>query len=297
MVYRKTSERKTSALAVALGLIFILLSVFFLSGKDFGLSSSGFDTSQDFVRVLDVGQADCTLIYSNGYSALIDVGTEDAGNDICIALKDCGIKEIDVMLITHLHADHSGGAEKISELFEIKNVILPEISTDSEGLASAELVINKVTKSGGGVYTAQSGMNFNIGEFEITVLAAFDQMTDENNRSIMTMARIGDLKFMFTGDAESEAEKALLSENLDLNCDVFKAGHHGSSTSNTEELLAEMKPRYVAISAGEGNMYGHPNNETLAAFERIGAEVFRTDYDGDITFYVKDGKIALKTEK
>ena len=300
MSYKKTSyKRKTSALALIIGLICLLAFVFVISNKDSGIlkTSSDFDALQDFVRVIDVGQGDSALIYSNGYSALIDTGTSDSASDVCKVLKECGIEEIDVLLITHLHADHTGGVSKIAEFFEIKNVILPEISIESEGLTSAELIINKVTESGGGVFNAKPGMNFRIGEFEITVLAAYGNMPDENNRSIMTMAKIGDKKFMFTGDAESKAEKALLKEGLNLKCDVFMAGHHGSSTSNTDELLSAMKPKYAVISAGENNMYGHPHREVLAAFEHIGAKIYRTDYNGDITFYINDGKINPKTER
>ncbi len=294
-----SGKRKISAALTVIGFISILFCVFFLSDGKFNLSgvNSGFDTEQDFVRVIDVGQGDCSLIYSNGYSALIDTGTPEAANDVCAQLSECNIKEIDVLIITHLHDDHSGGVGKIAEIFDIKNVILPEISIESEGLTSAELIVNRVTESGGGVFTAKPGMNFGLGEFEITVLAAYDNMKDENNRSIISMAKIGDKKFMFTGDAEAKVEKELLNEGLDLSCDVFNAGHHGSSTSNTYEFLKAMKPEYVAISAGRDNSYGHPHKEALAIFERVGADIFRTDYDGDITFYVNNGRISPKTEK
>ena len=140
-------------------------------------------------------------------------------------------------------------------------------------------------------------MNFKVGDFEITVLALYDKLDDENNRSVMLAAEIDKKKFIFTGDAEVKAENLLLNEGLNLKCDVFKAGHHGSSTSNSEKLLTQMKPKYAVISAGENNMYGHPHREVLADFESFNTEVFRTDLSGDITFYVKNGYINPKTEK
>lgn len=295
-MHRKASvKRKISSVSVTLGLVCILLCAFFITHSDSQFTAV--DTNQDFVKVLDVGQGDCTLIYSNGYCALIDTGTADAASDVCIELQKYNISKIDVVLITHLHDDHSGGAERISEIFEIGNVILPEISTQSEGLYSAELLINCVTESGGGVYNAEQGMNFKIGEFEVTVLAAYNDMKDENNRSVITVAEIDGLKFIFSGDAEAEVEEKLLSEGLDLKCDFFKAAHHGSSTSNTKELLAKMRPRYTAISCGRDNMYGHPNNEVLANFEYYSTEIYRTDYDGDITFSIENGRISVDTEK
>ena len=290
-----SAKRKFSAVGVALSIICILLCVTFISCDK--TSQNNIDTDKDFVKVLDVGQGDCTLIYSNGYSALIDMGTSDSSADICSTLMDYGIKEIDVVIVTHLHSDHLGGAEKIAELFEIKNVILPEISIESQELGLAEMLIAKVTDNGIGVYTASQGMNFELGEFEFTILASYDKMEDENNRSIITAVKIDDLKFIFSGDAEAETESKLLEEGLNLKCDFFKAGHHGSSTSNTRELLSQMKPKYTVVSCGENNSYGHPHNEVLATFEYYDTKVYRTDYDGDVTFNVKNGRIYAECEK
>ena len=299
MSYKKTKKSgKIVPILVSAALIAVICIVYFLIGGN-AITTNGpeSDTLKDFVRVLDVGQGDCTLIYSNGYSALIDTGTEASVNDVCAELNDCGIEKIDVMIITHLHTDHTGGIKGISEFFDTENVVLPEISVSSEGLGEAQFIINKVTKDGGGVFTAEQGMNFNIGNFELTVLASYGEMDDENNRSVMIMAKNQDRKFLFTGDAEAKAENALLKEGLNLKCDVFKAGHHGSSTSNSEKLLRELRPRYVAISVGEDNMYNHPHNEVLADIEKIGAKVLRTDKNGSITFYVDNGKISTKCER
>lgn len=294
-MYNSKRKRKISAVSVTLALICALIAVIFTVKREAGFSS--FETEQDFVKVFDVGQGDCTLIYSNGYSALIDTGTSDSAADLCAKLQEFSIKEIDVVILTHPHIDHTGGVERLTEFFKIKNVVVPELSIESEGLGAAERLISHVTDNGGGVYNAAQGMNFKIGEFEVTVLAAYGNMKNENSRSIMCSAKIDGLKFIFTGDAEAEAEELLLSEGLDLKCDFFKAGHHGSSTSNTKKLLAEMKPQFTAISCGEGNMYGHPHREVLANFDYYKTEIYRTDYDGDITFYVKNGKISPKTEK
>ena len=288
-------KRRKATLTVTLSLLSLLACVFFIYSEKTAVSN--FDTEQDFVKVLDVGQGDSTLIYSNGYTALIDTGTKESVSDLCVSLQKMGIEKIDVVILTHLHIDHTGGVERLAEVFEIKNVVLPEISIESEGLADAQILIAKLTDNGGGVYNAKQGMNFNIGEFEITVLAAYGNMNNENSRSVMCCAKLGDLKFIFTGDAEADAEGLLLKEGLDLKCDFFKAAHHGSSTSNSENLLAAMKPQFTAISCGEGNMYGHPHREVLADFEYYNTEVYRTDYDGDITFNIKNGKIYPKTEK
>ncbi len=294
---KKRFSKKRLVSAFGALLICLVSLILALVQNGIGPTASKNDTDKDFVRFIDIGQGDCALIYSNGYSALIDTGIEESAAELCAHLQSLGIETIDALVLSHLHDDHTGGVEKITENFKIANVILPEISTYSDELGTAQLAINKVTASGGGVYAAKQGLNFKIGDFELTVLAAYGEMSDENNRSVMLCAEMDDIKFLFTGDAEAKAEKMLLSEGIDLKCDVFKAGHHGSSTSNCDELLKAVSPRFVAISAGKGNMYGHPHSEILSAFEYIGAEVFRTDTDGDITFYIKDGVLTHKTEK
>jgi competence protein ComEC len=89
----------------------------------------------------------------------------------------------------------------------------------------------------------------------------------------------------------------LLGENLNLKCDVLKVGHHGSSTSSNMDLLKAVMPRYAAISVGQNNDFGHPHNEVISDLQYIGAKIYRTDTDGDITFYIENKRIVPKTEK
>lgn len=283
-------------LLIVLTVCYAFSSGFFTSER-FNNSVNGFDETQDFVKIIDVGQGDSILIYSNGYSALIDTGLEEAALDVCLELERCGIKKLDVLLLTHLDSDHTGSIASIVANFGVSNLILPELSVESDGITRAELAINSITQNKGNIFTAVSGMNFEIGEFEFTVLASYPNMPDENNRSVISVAEIDGKKFLFTGDAEIKTEKALLSEGLNLKCDVLKVGHHGSSTSSSKSFLNKVKPKYAAISVGEDNMYGHPHRETLAAFENIDAKVYRTDISGDITFLVENGRIKVRTEK
>lgn len=293
---RRKSKRNLTAIISGMLCLIITLLVFWGDNSGYFNKNTYFDKSLDFVRILDVGQGDCILIYSNGQSALIDTGTVNSAADVCTELSSLGIKELDVMMLSHLHSDHTGGAEQLIEIFGVKNLILPELSTFSEGMAAAQSAINAVTKAGGGAYNAVSGMNFKIGEFEITVLAAYSD-DEENNRSIFAMAEMEGVKFLFTGDAEKKVEKLLLKEGLKLKCDVLKLGHHGSNTSSSEDFIEETSPRYAAISVGADNSYGHPHKEIIRRLEKKNAEILRTDESGNITFFVNEGKISLKTEK
>ena len=258
---------------------------------------AAFDISVDFVKITDVGQADSILIYSNGCSGLIDVGTEDSAADILEDLDSAQIKRIDALIVTHLHTDHAGGLPELARLRKIDNLIIPELNDDAEAASLVKTAKQTVTANGGNAYTAVQGMNFKIGEFTVTVLAYYEDTEDENNKSVIVMAELDGIKFLFTGDAEAKAEQALIDEGLNIDCDVLKVGHHGSSSSSTKEFLNKTTPEYAAISVGKNNIYSHPSESVVSALENCGAQVLRTDTDGDITFYVENGKIKTETEK
>lgn len=259
--------------------------------------AAAFDTSVDFVKITDVGQADCVLIYSNGCSAVIDVGTEDSTADILEDLDSARIKDIDALIVTHLHTDHAGGLPELARRKTIDNLIIPELNDYAEAAGLVKTAKQTVTANGGNIYTAVQGMNFEIGEFTVTVLAYYDDMQDENNKSVIVMAEIDGIKFLFTGDAEAKTEKALTNEGLNIDCDVLKVGHHGSDSSSCQSFLKATTPEYAAISVGKNNIYSHPSDSVVSALESSGAQILRTDTDGDITFYVENGKLRTVTEK
>ena len=295
---RKIAVSATTALTLA---IFIIAFANKLFGDKFrstlAPAAPDFDKTQDFVKIMDVGQADAALIYSNGCSAVIDAGLTSSADDISADLKGADIKDIDALLITHLHMDHAGALAKIAMSFPIDNLIIPNRDSSAEAMPTVNEAEKRVVADKGKVFTATEGMNFNIGEFEVTLLAYFPDATKENDRSIITMAKIGDKKFLFTGDAEKATEADVLAEKLNIDCDVLKVGHHGSNSSSTAAFLKAASPKYAAISVGKDNMYSHPSNKTIVALKNCGAEVYRTDKNGDISFYVENGNIRVETEK
>ena len=110
------------------------------------------------------------------------------------------------------------------------------------------------------------------------------------------MFAAGSFRFLDTGDAEKEVEQLLCNTyGTALRADLFKAGHHGSSTSNTPSFLQLVRPRAVAVSCGQDNDYGHPHREVLQSFAAVGAEVWRTDISGTLMFTYDNGILDVAT--
>lgn len=302
---KKHLKRKVFAVLLCITLIFAVIIAFasiknlhnWESVYDFFNISSKVDNTVDFLRVMDVGQGDAVLICSNGDTALIDTGTSDSADALCSDIYSIGIRELDLVMLSHFHSDHSGGIDILAGRFSVLNLLLPDIIKSNSDSGYPTFSVEKVRNAKGEIRVPIQGMSIILGDFEMTVLGYYSDMSNENSRSIILMAEIDGIRFLLTGDAEADAEKRLLAEGIDLDCDVLKVGHHGSNTSSSEEFLEACKPEYAAISCGEGNPYSHPNKNVLERLDACKAQIYRTDLNGNITFYIENGDIRIETEK
>ncbi len=296
-----TKYKRLLAICIAALVLFVALFCFsdyrdFPSLKYFVAQSRiDIDPEEDFVRFIDVGQGDSILISSNGYHALIDFGNQsDFGNELLDSLRSYGVTELDCVIISHYDTDHVGGAAKIIGALEVYHALLPE--QYDRGESSFDDLQYALENNETKVYPAKVGTVVNIGEFEITLLNYNRDADNENDKSLVLMAEIEGRKFLFTGDAGVEIEKQLLNDNINVDCDVFKAAHHGSRNSNSKEFITAASPSFGVISVGASNQYGHPHEEVLSNLTEVGAKVYRTDRSGDITFKIEDGNIKVETE-
>ncbi len=289
-------ELITVITAVLCIVVFTILLFYARDPSLFGGKNTGEVVSfdDDFVKFMDVGQGDGAIIYSNGYCAVIDMGEAVAADAVLADLSRLNVNQIDMVIVSHYHTDHIGSFNEISAEYPIKNMIGPEVT--KYNISAAKNAKETVLKQGGSFYEGIFGLNFMVGEFKVTVLGYYNSY-DENDRSLYLMAEIDGVKFLFTGDGETQAEAELLERTKAIDCDVLKVAHHGSRGSTGYEFLKYAKPEYAVVSSGVGNEYGHPHIETMKALENANAEIYRIDTQGDITFYVDDGEIEIKTEK
>lgn len=243
------------------------------------------------VAVLDVGQAACTLIESEGQFALIDAGDAGGSTNIVPYLHGRGVEKIDVLVLTHFHYDHTSEALDIIRNFEIGTVIIPALTGDM--VPDSYFYRSLWEDSANGYYTLETAgkdKTFALGNGEIKILADTINTLTENDTSIALSYTNDDFVYVNTADLEKEAE-AMVLELMPQNITLFAAGHHGSSNSNGYNFIQRLNPSFITISCGKDNDYGHPHSETVDTFTSLGIPYQTTREKGNIVYTMATGEI------
>ncbi|HHX02057.1 MAG TPA: MBL fold metallo-hydrolase [Firmicutes bacterium] len=249
------------------------------------------------VVFLDVGQGDAILIISDqGGAMLIDAGTRTAGRAVVVPfLLNLGIDSLDVVVMTHPHADHIGGLIPVLEEIPVQCVYANYEIHTTETYKELLLLIETLDIP---FIRAEPGMEIEIAGIDrIEILHPSYPLSDDiNNNSIVILMETDGISFLFTGDIEKKAEEYLIQQ-AELAAHFVKVPHHGSKTSSHLGFLMAVEPNKAIISCGEGNSYGHPDLEVLLRYTAFGVDIYRTDIHGAITVLVEDGTVDIKTQK
>lgn len=170
----------------------------------------------------------------------------------------------------------------------------PVTSYDSKQFSS---LVKYTQKQGRDLTVPEVGDSFAFGDAQVQFLSPAMEYSDVNDCSIVVRITHGSNTFLFSGDAEWDAEHDMLSSGYDLSAMVLKVGHHGSDTSTSYVFLREVMPKYAVISCGEGNSYGHPTEAVLSRLRDAGTQVFRTDLQGDIICVSDGNELTFAVEK
>ncbi len=244
------------------------------------------------IHYIDVGQADSILITNNEYSMLIDAGNNEDGPLLVEYIKDLNISKIDYVVGTHPHEDHIGGLDDIINNLEVKEVYLPEAMTTTK---TFEDVLDAIELKELSITVPTIGDKFTLGELNFEVIYTGTEEKGLNKASIILKMTFGKHSYLFTGDTTSEIEKTILDK--DINIDVLKVAHHGSKYSSCDDFLKVTTPTYAIISAGEGNSYGHPEQETISRLKKHTNNIYITKDLGTIVLTSDGNSIKIDTYK
>lgn len=279
--------------------IILILLVFTLSACSDSEPLSTFS-----IQFIDVGQGDSALVECDRRYMLIDGGDVSAGDKVYSVLEEKGIQHLDILVLSHLHADHIGGlAKALTYASKIDKTLA---NSDGNGKETFKKVEHELYNNGAQITVPHTGDIYKLGSAVVEVV---DVESTTDNDSLVLMIIYGETRFLFTGDIEDEAQTRIADKyanekDEEYKIDLIKMPHHGSAspksvngTGSLYRFIRTFMPDYAVISVGEGNSYGHPHKETLSLLEDAEIEIYRTDIHGDI-IVKSDGKsLMFETSK
>ena len=252
------------------------------------------------IHMIDVGQGDSVLVQTGNVNILIDAGERNKGGAVVEYLRSQGVDELDMAVFTHPHSDHLGGMAQVLENIPTEKVMLPVYP---EALKASEFfwldLLDTVQRKKIETITAAPGQIHQFGDMTMEVLwpAEWQFSDDLNDWSLAVRFSYGELDFLCCGDLTERGETQLLLSGANIEAEIIKSSHHGSSYSGCDEFLSAAAPELALISCGKSNDYDHPHDSLLRRYRNHGIKWKRTDTAGDIRVICENGKYTVDTGK
>ncbi|MEW6573848.1 MAG: DNA internalization-related competence protein ComEC/Rec2 [Bacillota bacterium] len=257
---------------------------------------------------IDVGQGDSALVRTpGGHTLVIDTGgwpgelsgvqAEGAGMRVVRYLRREGVRRIDVLVLTHPHEDHCGGARAVVDRIPVRMVVVPPV--DEEIDKSYERLLTDIRGKGIKVAYAKAGDAVRLDPaVKIAVLGPFPPFEGDpasvNNESLVLQLTYKQERILFAGDIEEDGQRQLLQYGAVLQSKILKVPHHGSAEF-LPAFYKTVQPEIAVVSVGARNRFGQPSPAAIQELESLGAKVYRTDRDGAVLLKTDGTKIEVKT--
>lgn len=226
------------------------------------------------------GDADSTLIQAGGYTVLIDTATNKEGKNVVRRMQELGVSTVDLLIISHAHKDHIGGADLVLEAFDVREVLIGPLEIESKQVDQFE---EALSQKGLTARVPYAGETLSLGEMQIEIIGPVrSAYEDENDLSLVFRLTWGETAFLFPGDAEKPALGDLLLSGANLRADVLKVPHHGKGEDNSTLFFQAVAPAVAVVPCQRGTEDQLPDQtRVVAPLERLGAQVLVT-HDGEI---------------
>lgn len=249
------------------------------------------------VSFLDVGQGDSVFLRSpSGKTMLVDGGPDGSFPAIDAYLARLGVVGLDVVVASHLHADHIGGLIQVVDTYPIGEIYYSPFDAESETYFQ---FIDAVNESQATVHRPYASVDTLISwddAVEVRILSPYETIYDDfNDTSYIIRVSYGNTAVLLTGDATELAEKLAIKAqpNQYFRADVLKVAHHGSSDATFEAFLDAVSPAIAVISLGRDNDYGHPHDSLMDRLQERGITIYRTDVDGTVTLLLDGTRVTV----
>ncbi|MCG5211876.1 ComEC/Rec2 family competence protein [Streptosporangium soli] len=243
----------------------------------------------------DVGQGDALVIAAGtGRGVVVDTGSDPRLVDRC--LRDLGVREVPLLILTHPHFDHTGG---MAGVFRGRRVAGVVVGSEGDASPAVRRISGDIARHGATERLAVPGTRWRFGPSEVTVLAPYGDAVPAgpgegsvvNNASVVLHVRWAAGSALLSGDMETEAQADLLRRGFPR-VEILKIPHHGSARQDPA-FVAATGARAGLISVGSGNDYGHPAPATLSLLAWHGIRIYRTDRSGDLAVIDDQGRLAI----
>ncbi len=265
----------------------IVLLVLLSTVVAFGGRASSADVHDPRVYFLDVGEGAATLIETgNNKHILVDCGNLITGARVLDFCRQGGIRELDVLIITHPHADHMGGVFQLLSELKIKRVYDNGQTIPPNPPCDIYRWYNEAVRSRKNYRVLRRGEQLTWPGVKIDVLWPGEKLGKSwNDNALVLRLQVGEHRLLLMSDAGRQVEKVLLRQAPDdLPAEVLQVGHHGAADASTATFLRAVKPRLAIISINRNNIRGYPAPETMRLLSQLGIKTFLTYRDGDFVF-------------
>jgi competence protein ComEC len=247
------------------------------------------------IHYLDVGQGDATLLLHDEVTVLIDTGRWQS-SELVPLLRTRGVRTLDLVVITHPHADHLGQFDQVMDAFPVDEVWWSGSVTTSQ---TFERAVSALERSAAAYEEPRAGDRTGIGPLSLEVVnpPVGVELSDLHDAGLGLRVTFGEVRLLFTGDSEAATERRMAEASPErIDADILQLGHHGSITSTTPAFLAAVDPAVAIYSAGVDNAYGHPAAEVIDRIRAADIDLYGTDEHGTVVVTTDGTSWSIGTE-